>query len=143
MDKYKSCKCMEPRNGEGKRMTREEARVLLRTLNNQVTSAFYDGDFWVEEGTFEAFEVADAALRDPQPDPITGLVPCGCGCEPELRNEDWGWYQVYCTGCDMHGGNSHTPDGVIEEWNTAMGYTAPSRPDAGEMAPTGDEGAES
>ena len=44
-------------------MTREEARVLLKNLNNQLTSAFYDGDFWVEEGTFEAFEVADAALR--------------------------------------------------------------------------------
>ena len=60
-------------------MTLEEARVLLKNLNNQVTSAFYDGDFWVEEGTFEAFEVADAALRGPQPDPDTGLVPCGCG----------------------------------------------------------------
>ena len=57
-------------------MTREEARVLLKNLNNQVTSAFYDGDFWVEEGTFEAFEVADAALRGSQPDPDTGLMPC-------------------------------------------------------------------
>ena len=45
-------------------MTREQARVLLKNLNNQVTSAFYGGDFWVEEGTFEAFEVADAALRE-------------------------------------------------------------------------------
>lgn len=53
-------------------MTLEEARVLLKTLNNQVTSAFYCGDFWVEEGTFEAFEVADAALRGSQPDPDTG-----------------------------------------------------------------------
>ena len=56
-------------------MTREEARVLLKNLNNQVTSAFYGGDFWVEEGTFEAFEVADAALRGSDPD--TGLMPCG------------------------------------------------------------------
>jgi hypothetical protein len=88
-----------------------------------------------------AIEKAVEALSGPTPDPDTGLVPCGCGCKPELRYD--GWYQVYCTGCDMHGGNSHTPDGVIEEWNTAMGYTAPSRPDAGEMAPNGDEGAES
>ena len=107
-------------------MTLEQARVLLKNLNNQVTSAFYRGDFWVEEGTFEAFEVADAALREKAEreralDPDTGLVPCGCGCKPELRDEGRGWYQVYCTGCDMHGGNSHTPDGVIEEWNTAMG----------------------
>ena len=88
-----------------------------------------------------AIEKAVEALSGPTPDPDTGLVPCGCGCKLELRDEGRGWYQVYCTGCDMHGGNSHTPDGVIEEWNTAMGYTAPSRPDAGEMAPNGDENA--
>jgi hypothetical protein len=67
-----------------------------------------------------AIEKAVEALSGPTPDPDTGLVPCGCGCKPELRYD--GWYQVYCTGCDMHGGNSHTPDGVIEEWNTAMGW---------------------
>ena len=53
-----------------------------------------------------------------------GLVRCGCGCEPELRFDELGWYEVYCTGCDMHGGNSHIPDNVIEEWNTAMGWRA-------------------
>ncbi len=95
-----------------------------------------------EHNPAKALEIALETIL-PTPDPDTGLVPCGCGCEPELRDDGRGWYQVYCTGCDMHGGNSHTPDGVIEEWNTAMGYTAPSRPDAGEMAPTGDEGAES
>ena len=76
-------------------MTREEARVLLQNLNNQLTSAFYDGDFWVEEGTFEAFEVADAALRGPQPDPDTGLMPCGWCCPERI-----GWFR----------------------WNRAMGW---------------------
>ena len=137
-------------------MTREEREQAARTLQE-----FYDfnktltpqGDSWLQadiiinrytqEELGKALPTAIAGLRGPQPDPDTGLVPCGCGCAPELRDEYRGWYQVYCTGCDMHGGNSHTPDGVIEEWNTAMGYTAPSRPDAGEMAPNGDEGAES
>ena len=76
----------------------------------------------------EALDMAIDALLGPQPDPITGLVPCGCGCKPELRAEEWGWYQVYCTGCDMHGGDSRIPDNVIDEWNTSHGYTAPPRP---------------
>ena len=95
-----------------------------------------------EHNPAKALEIALETIL-PTPDPITGLVPCGCGCKPELRDDGWGWHQVYCTGCDMHGGNSHTPDGVIEEWNTAMGYTAPSRPETGETAPNGEEGAES
>ena len=68
----------------------------------------------------EAFDMAIAALREPVLDE-NGLVRCGCGYEPELRFDELGWYEVYCTGCDMHGGNSHIPDNVIEEWNTAMG----------------------
>lgn len=94
-------------------MTREEAAQWLINLKSE-----YDGKTW-SKWAFEVFDMAIAALRGPDPD--TGLVPCGCGCKPELRDEGRGWYQVYCTGCDMHGGNSHTPDGVIEEWNTAMG----------------------
>ena len=116
-------------------MTREEAARVLKylwierdenaKLMQQLTTRFFERQ--------EALRIGVAALRSPTPDPDTGLVPCGCGCKPELRDDGWGWHQVYCTGCDMHGGNSHTPDGVIEEWNTAMGYTALN----------GDEGAES
>lgn len=80
------------------------------------------GDDEAANNLQEAINMAIAALRGPQPDPSTGLVPCGCGFYPELRVDDRGWCQVYCTGCDMHGGNSQTLDNVIEEWNTAMGW---------------------
>ena len=119
----------------GERMTREEARVLLKTLNNRVTSAFYDGDFWVEEGTFEAFEVADAALRGPQPDPDTGLMPCGCGGKAHIINSSGYSRRLYveCDRCDIMLGVEATGDGalqgiyryddqIIKDWNRAMGY---------------------
>jgi hypothetical protein len=103
-------------------ITREQA---IRILHPDTSIEAVDD--YEEAGNYEhaydtACLMAVDALRGPQPDPDTGLVPCGCGCKPELRDDGWGWHQVYCTGCDMHGGNSHTPDGVIEEWNTAMGW---------------------
>jgi len=113
-------------------MTREEARVLLKNLNNQLTSAFYDGDFWVEEGTFEAFEVADAALRGPQPDPITGLVPCGCGGVAEELFDGFSFdgdgmecndYLVKCKKCGMQTQVIQTWNEKARDiWNTAMGW---------------------
>ena len=71
-------------------MTLEQARVLLKNLNNQVTSAFYRGDFWVEEGTFEAFEVADAALRE-KAERERGCAYCVIG----KRSPD----AEYCSNC--------------------------------------------
>jgi len=100
-------------------MTREEHIAALEKYRDGIISG---GISVLYDDLMIALDAAITALRGPQPDPETGLVPCGCGCKPELRDDGWGWYQVYCTGCDMHGGNSHTPDGVIEEWNTAMGW---------------------
>ena len=93
-------------------------------MNRQEAAAILKDNLYgfVGDDITEALYLAVEALEGPAPDPKTGLVPCGCGCKPELRDDGWGWHQVYCTGCDMHGGNSHTPDGVIEEWNTAMGW---------------------
>lgn len=111
-------------------MTKEEALLVrLRLMAHRGFGAMVEnGRGGSEEAKkdLDAIDLAIATIQSkialPQPDPITGLVPCGCGCNPELRADDRGWYQVYCTGCDMHGGNSHTPDNVIEEWNEAMGY---------------------
>ena len=105
-------------------MTQEEARVLLKNLNNQLTTAFYDGDFWVEEGTFEAFEVADAALRGPQPDPDTGLVPCGCGgtLKPERFND--GFFDLERIACECGIEITSGPGFCKPAWNRAMGWKA-------------------
>jgi|LSQX01.2.fsa_nt_gb hypothetical protein len=108
----------------------QEAVAHLEAMAQNAIGAAADADMPEQQKTalwaeYKALDTALTALRDVlqrQLDPDTGLMPCGCGCEPELRDDGRGWYQVYCTGCDMHGGNSHTPDGVIEEWNTAMGW---------------------
>ena len=96
-----------------------------------------------------AIEKAVEALRGPEPDPDTGLVPCGCGGKARLLRKpigNWVDHKIACDSCTIEtawvAGKDSANMAKIE-WNTAMGYTAPSRPDAGEMAPNGDEGAES
>lgn len=115
-----------------------------------------------------ALDTTLSALRDAlqrQPDPITGLVPCGCGGKAKYINsyyDDVWMYENYvgCPGCyassahistSKHG-YSKAMEAEIklklkDNWNTSHGYTAPPRPGAigpgtGEMDPNGDEGAE-
>ncbi len=87
-------------------------------------------------------------LRGPQPDPKTGLVPCGCGGKAGFHYSvivDNDCY-VECGICGGHTMVALSEDKARDAWNTAMGYTAPSRqgaigPDASEMDSNGDEGA--
>ncbi len=61
MDKYKSCKCMEHRNGmEGGRMTREEAAQILDGLHELLD--IEDGKDW--RVAVDALLLASAALRE-------------------------------------------------------------------------------
>ena len=91
----------------------------------------------------------------PQPDPITGLVPCGCGGVAEQMDFHAAFFphsKVECLECGieiMRTGYTiaEAHDMAKMGWNTSRGYTAPAPsgaivPDAGEMAPNGDEGAE-
>ena len=56
-------------------MTREQAiEVLISRYNSSVIRSRTNDDEWRL-----ATDTAIAALRGPQPDPDTGLVPCGCG----------------------------------------------------------------
>ena len=93
-----------------------------------------------------AIDTAIATLRDPQPDPITGLVPCGCGGEV-YPHYQLGWYheesgvQAFevSTGCDGCGTYTkprcgHYVNGIDEDdtesaskrdWNISHGYTDP------------------
>lgn len=53
-------------------MNREEAITTLKNYIEKITGGMFPGE---REILVEAFD----ALRSPQPDPITGLMPCGCG----------------------------------------------------------------
>ena len=90
----------------------------------------------------------------PQPDPITGLAPCGCGGVVEQEDFHDGFFpcsRVTCRGCWTETTRCRCTTKEAHEmarigWNTSHGYTAPPRPGAivpgaGEMAPNGDEGA--
>jgi hypothetical protein len=69
-----------------------------------------------------------------EPDPETGLVPCGCGGIPRLHKDTFLHYYVECPKCDIQigfwaYGDDHEPRGkfgsktlAIDMWNTAMGY---------------------
>lgn len=69
---------------------------------------------------------AIAALRGPQPDPITGLVPCGCGGVPLLDDWDWGddnnMWECWCPKCRIKIGFYTKADAARSVWNRAMGY---------------------
>ena len=68
----------------GGRMNREEAFKYFNDLYQYVTTK--DG--------IEAYQIALSVLRGPQPDPITGLVPCGCGGKPRIKHD--GPYSSRC-----------------------------------------------
>ena len=98
-------------------MTREEAREELQ---------------WMTNGSaVEAMIIAIAALRGPQPDPDTGLVPCGCGgkakvwpSEPTQFTHVITDYEVGCTECAMTTGWVRgKQENAMKVWNTAMGWT--------------------
>ena len=77
----------------------------------------------------DAMHMAAAALRGPQPDPETGLVPCGCGgkvkiwpSEPTQFTHVITDYEVGCTECAMTTGWVRgKQDNAMNVWNTAMG----------------------
>jgi hypothetical protein len=69
-----------------------------------------------------------------QPDPITGLMPCGCGGKAHIINSSSYIRRLYveCDRCDIMLGVEATEDGalqgtyhcddqIIKDWNRAMG----------------------
>ena len=85
-----------------------------------------------------AFDTALTALREKQqrqPDPKTGLVPCGCGGKAHIINSSGYSRRLYveCDRCDIMLGVEATGDGalqgiyryddqIIKDWNLAMGW---------------------
>ena len=63
-----------------------------------------------------------------QPDPITGLVPCGCGGDA-VRN-GMSFFHAYVTSCSECGTLAWSKSSQQEadnNWNVAMGYAAPKK----------------
>lgn len=73
----------------------------------------------------DAYNKAIDALRGPQPDPDTGLVPCGCGGKAGfhysvmMRDNDC---YVECGICGGHTKVVLSEDKARDAWNTAMGW---------------------
>jgi len=111
-------------------MNRQEAALVIKDrLNDEI---------WKQENGLEvfpvnmdAFRVAIKALRGSQPDPKTGLVPCGCGGEAILFHQpdiegpgsDGDRWAVFCEKmCGMGTSDTTSPERAVEIWNTGMGY---------------------
>ena len=125
-------------------MTREEAAEVLELMCGDWDPL--DVDAW------QALRMGAAALRGSQPDPITGLVPCGCGGkailfhQPDIEGpgSDGDRWAVFCEKtCGMGTSDFTSREYAVETWNTGMGYTPPGaiglEPDR--TAPNGDKGA--
>ena len=90
-------------------MTREEAARVLT------------------EWASEAFDMAIAAGREKQqrqPDPDTGLMPCGCGGKAKCLHHSTpdGDYAVKCGKCKIMTDWLNSPEDAIRAFNTAMGW---------------------
>ena len=97
-------------------MTREEAREELQ---------------WMTNGSaVEAMIIAIAALRGSQPDPKTGLVPCGCGKRAIFYgfDEERGDTKLIhrtaagCPDCPATTDWEENQDDARRIWNKMMGY---------------------
>ena len=124
-------------------MTREEALAVINDVEEELSAR---GDTEME---YKLDRALCALGVYKQPDPITGLVPCGCGGRVEIHFSGYepDDYHVVCEQCHVGTWDVTGEENAKRVWNTAMGYTAPPRPgaigpDAGEMVPNGDEGAD-
>ena len=107
-------------------MSREQAALnMLHLLNMDEGRAWNNKHFTPCEK--QSIEMAIAALRGPQPDPDTGLVPCGCGERVSIsfypgRAGTPDLYQVDCFSCHVGIRPCQTAEQAKAAWNTAMGW---------------------
>ena len=55
-------------------------------------------------------------------------VPCGCGGEAVVHEQEYGEYEVYCPRCFITTDDYKTETDAITAWNRAMGSTEKSSP---------------
>ena len=101
-------------------MTREQAiEVLISRYNSGVIRSRTNDDEWRL-----ATDTVIVALRGPEPDPDTGLVPCGCGGKAGFHYSvivDNDCY-VECGICGGHTKVAPNEEKARDAWNTAMGW---------------------
>ena len=129
------------RPGQSKvvKMTREEAANILDLKTRPEALADFVGPE-LAGIVHQAMIMGAEALRGPQPDPITGLVPCGCGGVAEQMDFHAAFFphsKVECLECGieiMRTGYTiaEAHDMAKMGWNTSRGYTAPHLPGATE-----------
>ena len=104
-------------------MTREEAAEFTRKLVARAEIiVFPKTPKRINNIPVFYFEAVLSALRGPQPDPKTGLVPCGCG-GGAVRN-GMSFFCAYVTSCSECGTLAWSKASQQEadnNWNTAMG----------------------
>ena len=69
----------------------------------------------------QAINVAIDVLRGSQPDPETGLVPCGCGGKATRSYSSIGCV-VFCSTCGCTTKSVFFASEAVKVWNTAMGW---------------------
>ena len=130
-------------------MTREEKEALLKRIYALPTEWADAGGSYGKGGPVGSEDAAmlwpedvidainqfaeDNNAPDKQPDPDTGLVPCGCGGkailfhQPDIEGpgSDGDRWAVFCEKtCGMETSDMTSREYAVETWNTGMGWRA-------------------
>ena len=130
-------------------MTREEKEDLLKRIYALPTEWADAGGSYGKGGPVGSEDAAmlwpedvidainqfaeDNNAPDKQPDPDTGLVPCGCGGkailfhQPDIEGpgSDGDRWAVFCEKtCGMETSDMTSREYAVETWNTGMGWRA-------------------
>ena len=139
-------KTLSWRRGVGRMMNREEAARVLSSMRDTLKKVYLVA---IDEERISAIEAAvgyllaeDNNVPVKQPDPITGLVPCGCGGKVEQEDFHDGFFpysRVTCRGCwtettRCRGTTEEAHEMARIGWNASHGYTAPPLPGAKEQS---------
>ena len=114
-------------------MNREEHIAALEKYRDGILSGGISVSY---DDLMIALDASIAALRGPQPDPDTGLVPCGCGGSAayHISYDGKAWsttVKVACNKCLINvafsalyelRGEEALADDAKNAWNTAMGW---------------------
>jgi hypothetical protein len=101
-------------------MNRQEAAEVLTALKQSLEMSD-DYDYCYYSRDIDAYDTALTALRGHQPDPITGLMPCGCGGKATRSYSSIGCV-VFCASCGLSTKNIFFASEAVNAWNVAMGY---------------------